>query len=175
VLPLILLKNLLFIQQNNDIIFSRLSDYANGIIKLMAIAWRSGVYFASPSVPGEQKVKTAIKILFLTFVLFIAFLGVVKLGEIRKPIIIEGEVKKKITECSFDGLCAFIVKTTKGKDYTIIYGGGLGWCQKEVGIVEPTIREGDYITALARRESLLGGPTLTLCGNSKFYIRKKEQ
>jgi hypothetical protein len=41
-------------------------------------------------------------------------------------------------------------------------------------MIGSAIKEGDYITALARRESLLEGATLTLCGNQELYIRKKE-
>ena len=141
----------------------------------MGILGKKYLYFASHSIPEKQKARTAIKMVFLTFILFITFLGIARLGEMRKPIIIEGEVEKKIEECYVDGLCALVVKTTKGKNYTIIYGGGLGWCKKEVGMIGSEIEEGDYITALARRESLLEGATLTLCGNQELYIRKKER
>jgi hypothetical protein len=54
----------------------------------MGILGKKYLYFASPSIPEKQKAKTAIKMVLLTFILFVTFLEIAILGEVRKPIII---------------------------------------------------------------------------------------
>jgi hypothetical protein len=75
-----------------------------------------------------------------------------------------GTITEIVSDCTFDGICAYVV-STENETYTVIWAPGMAPChgqfeQSSVGdVVEIDAEETD-------------GTTLSICNDSGYYIRR---
>lgn len=80
---------------------------------------------------------------------------------------IRGEVVDIISDCAFDGRCAYIVAADDGQQYTAVWADGMMCVNFDAVVDEAVI--GDTVEVFA---SVADPNTLTICPEGQWYIRK---
>lgn len=84
---------------------------------------------------------------------------------------VTGDVIELISDCAFDGNCAYVVQTDSGEAVTVIWAEGSSpICQNDPFQGGDTdIQVGDSIDSLGR---VIDDNTISGCGDLSYYIRK---
>ncbi len=84
---------------------------------------------------------------------------------------VSGEVVEFISDCAFDGNCAYVVETDAGEQVTVIWAEGSSpICQNDpFNGGDTNIEVGDTLDAFGR---VIDETTISGCGDSSYYITK---
>ncbi|MEL6408462.1 MAG: hypothetical protein AAFR81_29110 [Chloroflexota bacterium] len=84
---------------------------------------------------------------------------------------LSGEVVEFISDCAFDGICAYVVETESGEQVTVIWSEGMSPnCQNDMFNGGDTdIQVGDTLEATGRA---IDDSTISACGNDSYSITK---
>ena len=84
---------------------------------------------------------------------------------------VSGEVVEVISDCAFDGNCAYVVETESGEQVTVIWAEGMSpICQNDPFQGGDTnINVGDSIDSFGR---VIDDSTISVCGDPSYYITK---
>lgn|GEM_PF-2507234 len=84
---------------------------------------------------------------------------------------VTGEVVEVISDCAFDGNCAYVVETDSGEQVTVIWAEGMSpICQNDPFQGGDTnINVGDSIDSFGR---VIDDNTISACGDPSYYITK---
>lgn len=83
---------------------------------------------------------------------------------------ITGTVVEQISDCAFDGICAYVVETDAGQ-VNVIWSEGMT-LQGCLGTIDAGIEIGDSIEATGATSMALEGASISVCGDASYYIHK---
>lgn len=85
---------------------------------------------------------------------------------VGQPATVEGEVIEIISDCAFDGTCAYILDTDEGQ-YTVIWADGMTCVNFDAEVDNAAV--GDTVRAYAMVEST---DTLSICPAGAWTVKK---